>query len=209
MSKGKYFCAKNKITKNKQTETALCFRSFAPSRYVQENILPPTQHCNIKAFTLVELLIVMIIAGIILLSITEGFSMLQRLIVNKHSQITKNMDIYDAYYRLESVIYNSDSVAAEENSHLIFYSNGIYRSTIYKDDIFLIINFANANDTVLQNIYSLDLIQSGFYHISDTVAIHIAYNDKATVCWKFTVPVIEEKVFAVTVEDNEKDYVYD
>lgn len=168
-----------------------------------------TKNNCIKAFTLVELLTVIIIAGIILLGITEGLSLIQRFVVSKQSQITKNIDIYDAYSRIESIIGNSDSVAISESNNLMFYSNNNYRSEIYKEESFLIITFETASDTVLQNISALNLIKSDYSYVSDTVAVYILYEDTINVCWKFTVPVVEEKIFSATVEDMEKDYFYD
>ncbi|MDR2653239.1 MAG: prepilin-type N-terminal cleavage/methylation domain-containing protein [Prevotellaceae bacterium] len=164
---------------------------------------------NIKAFTLAELLVVMIIAGIIMLSIMEGFALIHRITFDKQTQITENMDIYDAYYHLENVISNSDSVATDDNGNLTFYNDSNYHSAIYKDNSCLIMNFAGISDTVLKNISELRLIPKGLPYIPDTVAIDIAYQDTSTVCWKFTIPVSVEKIFELTMEEKEKDYIYE
>ena len=164
---------------------------------------------DIKAFTLAELLVVMIIAGIIMLSIMEGFALIHRITFDKQSQITENMDIYDAYYRLENVISNADSVATDDNGNLVFYNDGNYHSAFYKENSILTVNFAGISDTVLQNISELRLISKELPYISDTVAIDITYRDTATVCWKFTVPVSAEKIFELTMEEKEKDYIYE
>jgi hypothetical protein len=150
----------------------------------------------------------MIIAGIIMLSIMEGFRLVRRITLNRQIQIVENMDIYDAFYHLENIINNSDSIVADDNGNLTFYADGNYRSSMYKENSFLIINFAGINDTVLKNISELRLIQNDLPYISDTVIINIAYRDTATACWKFTVPVSDEKIFDLTMEEKEKDYVY-
>jgi prepilin-type N-terminal cleavage/methylation domain-containing protein len=164
---------------------------------------------KIKAFTLAELLVVMIIAGIIILSIMEGFALIHRITFNKQNQIIENMDIYDAYYHLESVIGNSDSVVTDDNGNLTFYNDSNYHSVIYKENSCLIMNFAGTNDTVLKNISELRLIKKEQTYLSDTVAIDISYQDTSTVCWKFTVPVSAEKIFELTMEEKEKDYIYE
>jgi prepilin-type N-terminal cleavage/methylation domain-containing protein len=166
----------------------------------------PNSH--IKAFTLTELLVVMIIAGIIMLSIMEGFNLVYRITFNKQTQIVENMDIYDAYYHLENIINNSDSVIAGYNDNLTFYTDNGYHSSMYKENNFLIISFAGINDTVLKNISELKLIETGLNYIPDTVAINIAYKDTATASWKFTVPVSGEKIFNQTMDENEKDHIY-
>jgi len=163
---------------------------------------------NIKAFTLVELLVVMIIAGIILLSITEGFNLLQRVISKKHVQIIENMDICDAYYNLENIIQNADS-AAIDNENIVLYSFGEFRSSISNIDSLIIVNFANTDDTILKNASALKLIKSNFVYIADTIAIDIRYQDTASVCWKFTIPVATEKISTINIEEQEKEYNYE
>jgi prepilin-type N-terminal cleavage/methylation domain-containing protein len=164
---------------------------------------------DIKAFTLAELLVVMIIAGIIMLSIMEGFALVHRITSNKQSQITENMDIYDAYYHLENIVSNSDSVEVDDNGNLIFYRDSNYQSSVYKENLFLIMNFAGINDTVLKNVSALRLIKKELPSVSDTVAIDISYQDTSTVCWKFAIPVSAEKIFDITMEEKEKDYIYE
>ncbi|MDR2125804.1 MAG: type II secretion system GspH family protein [Prevotellaceae bacterium] len=163
---------------------------------------------HIKAFTLVELLVVMIIAGIIMLSIMEGFHLVHRVTLGKQIQIADNMDVYDAYFHLENIISNSDSVIADDDANLTFYANSNYRSSLYRENSLLIISFAGISDTVLQNISALRLIKSDLLYISDTVAIDIPYKDTASVCWKFAVPVPAEKIFHLAMDEKEKDYIY-
>ncbi|MDR2293309.1 MAG: type II secretion system GspH family protein [Prevotellaceae bacterium] len=163
---------------------------------------------HIKAFTLAELLVVLIIAGIIMLSIMEGFGLVRRITLDKQTQIAENMDIYDAYYHLENIINNSDSVVADNNGNLTFYADSDYRSLMYRENSFLLINFAGINDTVLKNISDLRLIKNDLSYISDTVSIDITYRDTANVCWKFTVPASDKKIFDLTMEEKEKNYIY-
>ncbi|MDR1199873.1 MAG: type II secretion system GspH family protein [Prevotellaceae bacterium] len=163
----------------------------------------------IKAFTLTELLVVMLIAGIIMLGIMEGFRLVHRIVLDKQTRLTENMDVYDAYYHLENVITNSDSVAVDENNNFIFYMESDCRSSLYRENSFLMVKLVNITDTVLKNVSSLKLIKSELPYISDTVAIDITYRDTSSTCWKFIIPVAVEKTFAQTMEEKEEDSRYE
>ncbi|MDR1347622.1 MAG: type II secretion system GspH family protein [Prevotellaceae bacterium] len=163
----------------------------------------------IKAFTLTELLVVMLIAGIIISGIMEGFSLVHRIILDRQAKITENMDVYDAYHHLENVITNSDSVAVDENNNLNFYRESDYQSSLYRENSFLTVKLANITDTVLKNVSSLKLIKSELPYISDTVAIDITYRDTSNTCWKFIIPVAVEKTFAHIMEEKEENCIYE
>jgi hypothetical protein len=139
----------------------------------------------------------------------EGFSLIHRITFNKQNQIVENMDIYDAYYNLESVISNSDSVVADDNGNLTFYNDSSYHSSVYMENLSLILNFAGISDTVLENVSTLRLIKKELPYTSDTVAIDISYQDTSTVCWKFAIPVAAEKIFELSMDEMEKDCLYE
>lgn len=60
--------------------------------------------------TLPELLVTMIIAGILFLSVMEGFGLFRRYTSVVNDRISASMDLYNSYYSLADLITTADSV---------------------------------------------------------------------------------------------------
>lgn len=79
---------------------------------------------EIRAFTLNEILIVMLLTGIVSFIVFEGLSLYQRMygyvmLQNKHS-----MEIYDNYFRTQGLFSNADSICEEDGYLKIYRENG-------------------------------------------------------------------------------------
>lgn len=78
---------------------------------------------SVRAFTLVELLVVLMVSGIVLLSIFGGIAMTRRLAMQMTEHVNCNLTTYGAYSCLVDLTTHSDSVAVE-GTVCAFFRNG-------------------------------------------------------------------------------------
>ncbi|MCD8185039.1 MAG: type II secretion system GspH family protein [Rikenellaceae bacterium] len=109
---------------------------------------------SFSASTLSELLIVMVLIGIVLLSVWEGFTLFQRLQRRTQEKLERSLAQADCLFRLESLFKNSDSLR-EEPDRLELYRQGEMREYLrVKDSVLTVFRTAEgiAPDTLLRGI---------------------------------------------------------
>lgn len=130
---------------------------------------------KIAAFSLPEMLVVLIIMGILFLLVMDGTALFIQFAQKKSNTIAENGKFYDGYYKLSELIVSADSLKMNENNQLY-----IYRSLpgyLHISDSCLLFSFANERtDTLLYTkvsnlTYKKALIDN--YEYLDSVFIDI------------------------------------
>ena len=120
---------------------------------------------HIQASTLSEMLIVLILSGIVLLSVFDGFSLFQRLLLRIQGRLDQSIERMDGYYRLESLFMGSDSIRGDA-SRLELYRLGIIRDEILIDDSLLIASRPEEGvkpDTLLNRVREYKILTNEDY----------------------------------------------
>jgi hypothetical protein len=117
---------------------------------------------DIRASTLSEILIVMVLTGIILLSVFDGFSLFQRLLLRIQDKLGQSIERMDNYYRLELLFTGSDSVRGDE-ARMELYRQGAIRHQLLIDDSLLIAIHPGTTtkpDTLLRQVSEFAVIRN-------------------------------------------------
>lgn len=166
-------------------------------------------YSSLPAFTMPELLVYMVIAGIIFLMVMEGFGLFRRYAENRADRIVSNMEFYDGYHRLASVCHAADSIASDDYGRIGLFSAGDPGSEIYVERQCLIITRTGRTDTLFTGI-------SGLSHIAkvpntpgaDSLAVVFSGRD-APLRISFSVIRRPEKEAQEQIEETEKEYNYE
>jgi hypothetical protein len=105
---------------------------------------------KLRATTLAETLVVMVVAGIVLLVVTEGFVLFRNHTAGLAGRITENSRFYDGYYRLEEMAAGADSITGE-NGRAIFWRGGERTELVLRDSM-LIAFYGSISDTLIQGV---------------------------------------------------------
>lgn len=92
----------------------------------------------LAASTLSEMLVVMILTGIILMGVFDGFSLLEKLLFRIQGKLEKTMVNTESVYRLESLFSSSDSICGSI-VRLEFFRQGEVRHVVELSDSLLIV----------------------------------------------------------------------
>lgn len=101
--------------------------------------------------TLVETLVVMIISGVVFLSVFEGFSLFRKYALHVTEKVNRNIEFYDGYYKLESLITSADSVVAVENGTVEIYRAGNIHCRLNQSDSTILNTIGDFEDRLLMN----------------------------------------------------------
>lgn len=107
---------------------------------------------HIRAFTLAETLVAMLLTGILFLTVMEGLTLFFRLEIRQTEVLLTSSRTREVYYRLERLVAASDSIVEDRNeaatlhiwrggraAHLmlrnsaLLYANGYFRDTLLRD----------------------------------------------------------------------------
>jgi hypothetical protein len=107
---------------------------------------------RIRAFTLAETLVAMLLTGILLLTVMEGLTLFFQLEIRQTEALLASGRAREGYYRLERLVAASDSIAEDRNeaatlhiwrggraAHLmlrnsaLLYADGHFRDTLLRD----------------------------------------------------------------------------
>ncbi|MBE9488435.1 MAG: hypothetical protein IMY73_04545 [Bacteroidetes bacterium] len=111
---------------------------------------------NIKASTIIELLIVMIISGIIIGLTFEGIDIFHKYSRKISNEIMLNDNLLKQYLSLNTIIDKSDSLTFD-NKVVFLYRKGLVFGKIYRDNSNLLVNLSNMTDTLPIKIASLNV----------------------------------------------------
>ncbi len=110
---------------------------------------------KVRGMTLAEVLVVMIVAGVVLIVITEGFTLFRSYTANLEWRIAENSRFYDGYYRLEELATGADSITGESGSVMIW--RGGAGAELVQRDSMLIAFYGSASDTLMFGVRKLAL----------------------------------------------------
>jgi len=102
---------------------------------------------RLKANTLVELLLTMIISGIIFLLVFDGVEIIKKFSYTVNKRIASTQTVLYSHQLMEHLMENADSVM-ESSSKLLFYREGIVSDSITIGDSFFILESRGVTDTL-------------------------------------------------------------
>ena len=108
---------------------------------------------NIAAFTITEVLVVMLVSGILLLAIYEGMGTIKKYTNGLVSQLENSNELLGGMVRLEALLANADSVCRSEERYM-FYGEG-EPVAVWRHDSLIIVEFPARRDTLFRSVRSL------------------------------------------------------
>lgn len=118
--------------------------------------------CNkvsLKASTLAELLVVMVVTSILLLSVTDGLTLFGRYARLITEKVTRNGEVWEGYCRLESLVASSDSLSLKPSGQVEVYLDGEAAELSVIDSV-LLFSREEERDTVLRSVASIGVSTS-------------------------------------------------
>ncbi len=107
---------------------------------------------SLRASTLTEMLVVMILSGIILLSVFDGLSLFEKLLRRFSGELDRSISRMEGFYRLESLFADTDSLRQERDA-LVFYRAGESGWRIFREDSLLVVEYPDRpGDTLFRKI---------------------------------------------------------
>ncbi|MCL2562128.1 MAG: hypothetical protein FWE10_07430 [Rikenellaceae bacterium] len=166
---------------------------------------------RVRAMTLAEVLVMMIVAGVVFLAVMDGFGLLRRHAMKVAGRITENSSFYEGYYRLEELVANADSITRND-SGAIFWRGGAQAAGVALIDSMLIARYAAVSDTLMRRVEMLRLasrVGGGNVHGRvDTLAVVVRTGaGNLTVAFPATPPV--QVVAAQNIAQREEEYIYE
>lgn len=102
---------------------------------------------RVKANTLVELLLTMIISGIIFLLVFDGVDIIKRFSHIVNNRISANQTVLYSHQFMEYLVENADSII-KRGDQLIFYREGLESDSVTIGDSFFILESHGVTDTL-------------------------------------------------------------
>lgn len=131
---------------------------------------------RLKASTLVELLLTMIISGVIFLLIFDGVAIIKEFSHSVRKTLMANQTLLYSHRFIEYLVENADSVIERED-RLIFYRGGISRHSITIEDTFFLLESNGITDTLFAGYIECRIIPvQGEKHQVDSVCIQMLIN---------------------------------
>lgn len=143
---------------------------------------------RLKANTLVELLLTMIISGIIFLLVFDGVDIIRRFSNTVNKQISAGQTMLYGHRFMEHLMENADSVL-ERGDRLLFYRGGAVADSVIIGDSFFILETRGITDTLFTDYISYHISTSLEYagHI-DSLFINYAGNGRDSIRLEYALP---------------------
>lgn len=123
---------------------------------------------RMKASTIIELLIVMIITGIVIGLTFEGVDIFRRYSRKITNEIVTRNDLLNQYLSLQTIIGKSDSLTLSHDA-VCLHRKGTVFGELSVEDSLLLLHFVNTTDTLPIKVVSLD-VSVGTQ--TDTLIVH-------------------------------------
>lgn len=123
---------------------------------------------RMKASTIIELLIVMIITGIVIGLTFEGVDIFRRYSRKITNEIVTRNDLLNQYLSLQTIIGKSDSLTLYKEL-VQLHRKGTVFGELSVEDSLLLLHFVNTTDTLPIKVVSLD-VKAGMQ--TDTLIVH-------------------------------------
>ena len=144
----------------------------------------------------------MILTGIILLSVFDGFSLFERLLLRMQEKLDESMERTESLYRLQSLFAGADSIRGDV-FRMELYRQGEVREEIAIDDSLLIVRRPDAEvspDTVFRRVSNFRIIRNSdyperidsLYLLNDTIPIYLGIRPRPQQTAEETARKIEE-----------------
>lgn len=113
---------------------------------------------RLYAFTMAELLAIMILSGAVFLSVMEGVALFRKYGFSIASRIGRNSGFFADYCRLEDMVRNADSIRATGEGVCEMYYEGSIRHRLVQKDSSIIAYSAAFQDTMSVRIIKLSVV---------------------------------------------------
>ncbi len=145
-------------------------------------------HKQLKASTLVELLLTMIISGIIFTLVFDGVDMMKKFSRTVNKRISSVQAMLYSHEVLEHLMENADSVVGRNNQFL-FYRQGIASDSVIIGESFFILQSRGVTDTLFSGYLNYRIIPSLNHtdHV-DSLFIHCLVNTGDSVWLEYGLP---------------------
>ena len=143
---------------------------------------------RIKANTLVELLLTMIISGIIFLLVFDGVDIIKRFSRIVNNRVSANQAVLYSHQFMEHLMENADSIT-RKGDKLLFYRKSIVSDSITIGDTYFILESQGTNDTLFIGYinYRTSSMMNHAGHI-DSLFISCIVNTKDTISLEYALP---------------------
>lgn len=142
----------------------------------------------LKANTLVELLLTMIISGIIFLLVFDGVDIIKKFSNTVNKRISAGQTMLYSHQFMEHLMENADSVL-ERGDRLFFYRGGIVTDSVTIGDSFFILETRGMADTLFNDYISYHIFTSVEHtgHV-DSLYINYAGNGRDSIRLEYVLP---------------------
>lgn len=154
---------------------------------------------TLRASTLVETLVMMLVTGIVFLAVMDGLTLFTRLQARRAAALLENGRRRDGYFRLESLTSGADSIRSGREGLDIFHSGR--HSVLVLCDSALVYHAGEFRDTLLAGVAGLKL--SG----DDSDTLEIALGEGFVV--RFPVELPPREQYRRSLEEIEEGYDYE
>lgn len=133
---------------------------------------------TLKAFTLTEMLMVMIVSGILFIALFDGVDLVRRYTNRLTVKLTSGADLLDSFHRLEHLFRTCDSVQRKEDAY-VFYREGEAQTVVETRDSLLCTIRVGRQDTLLQQVTSVRTVAvRGAPALVDSLAVSFIYRGR-------------------------------
>ncbi len=161
---------------------------------------------HLRASTLAELLVVMVVAGIVLVSVLDGLGLFNRVASSMADRIGQSADFRESYHRLEHLVSSADSLT-ELEGRITAWRGGESAAVLYQRDSLLLALFARQTDTLFSGVISLAALPREDRTGLDSIILQLIRNEGPM---RIALPVIVPEYIQAqqTIEQTESGYVY-
>lgn len=160
---------------------------------------------GLRASTMVETLVMMLVAGIVFLAVMDGMTLFMRLQTQRAAAILENRRFAEGYSRLESLVAGADTLRMSDGRLSLFRDGR--QTTLEVRDSALICMYGDLRDTLLRPVASLSLRQSDA-HCTDTVAVTVRM-PRSMFTIRFAVQPSSRESYRTTLQLLEEGYGYE
>lgn len=160
--------------------------------------MPGLNH-TLRASTLVETLVMMLVAGIVFFAVMDGLTLFTRLQARRAEALLENGRRRDGYFRLESLAASADSIRTGREGVAVYY--GSRESALALCDSALVYRSGEFRDTLLTGVAGLRLSGSA----PDTLEVALAEGFML----RFPVELPPREQYRRSLEEIEEGYDYE
>jgi len=130
-----------------------------------------------KAFTLQEVMVVMIITGVVFIAVMDGFRLFGRFAAIAENNINSDLEIYNNSLRLERLTEMCDTIYSNKDSLVIIEQSDSLAFLILDPASLIALNEGNKTDTLFSHASSIHLMRGEANHYCcDTIIISVKQN---------------------------------